>query len=182
MGRRQRRHSPVHGAATSALTTTPPWTASRTASTSTTAPEGTALALTARSGRGPLRCSSRRVPEWRRSVVTLTAKGLGADIAASRVRPWWLLAVLVEEPSFIAAVAFAQGAAVGGHGCGPQLLATGQHRLHGSVEDDLEGGQLLVAVVLGLETQAPRLLAGGVDGALGGVLGFADDLGALHHA
>ena len=69
-----------------------------------------------------------------------------------------------------------------GSGTHLELLAAGLHRLERPVEHDLEAGQLLVAVVLGLVAQAAGLVPGLLDDALGGVLRLPDDLGALHHA
>ena len=55
-------------------------------------------------------------------------------------------------------------------------------RLDGAVEHDLEGGQLLVAEILGLVAEPAGLFAGVVEDPLGHVVGLADDLGPLHHA
>ena len=68
-----------------------------------------------------------------------------------------------------------------GNGRDLQLLTTGLHGLHGAVEHDLEAGQLLIGVVLGLVAHAPGFLVGVVEDALGHVVGLPHDLGALDH-
>src|ERR1035438_7511793 len=47
--------------------------------------------------------------------------------------------------------------------------------------DDLEAGELLVGVVLGLVAQSAGLIIGVVQDALRHVVGLAHDLGPLHH-
>src|SRR5687767_15166179 len=63
-----------------------------------------------------------------------------------------------------------------------ELVAARLHGLQRAVEHDLEGAELLVAVVLGLVAQATGLVLGLLDGAAGRLLRGPHDLGALQHA
>src|SRR3954471_359950 len=142
--------------------------ASRAASTRTSASSATRLSVTRSPGRWPLLRTRSTAPGDRRSLETLTMKGL-PDMEPSSVptRPpksgraaVASEPVLVEEPGLAGAVGLAvvgeaDGARLGrGQRRRRQLLAARLHRLHGAVEHDLEGGQLLVAIVLGLVPQA----------------------------
>ena len=62
-----------------------------------------------------------------------------------------------------------------------QTLAAGPDRLDRAVEHDLEAGELLVDVVLGLMPHLAAFGLGVLDDPHGPVLGLADDLGPLDH-
>src|SRR3954471_18385485 len=156
--------------------------ASRAASTRTSASSATRLSVTRSPGRRPLLRTRSTAPGDRRSLETLTRKGLPdmepsrvptqapkSDSAAVASEP-----VLVEEPGLAGSVGLAllgepDGAPLGRRQRRDlQLLSSRLHRLHGAVEHDLEGSELLVAVVLGLVPQPAGLVACLLDRGLGG--------------
>src|SRR5690348_13773126 len=115
---------------------------------------------------GPRSSSSRRCPGRRRRSATLTTNG---DCSSF---------ILVEERLVLAGI-FRPGQRrlLGGrerrHA---QLLPARLHGLHRALEHDLEGRQLLVAVVLGLVLEAVGGVTGVLHGVAGDELGFPDDL------
>src|SRR3954467_9331375 len=144
--------------------TRPSGIASRPTWTSTSAPSSTTVPADLSSPTGPRSSTSRRRPGGGRRSGTLTSSG---DCSSS---------ILIEERLVLAGI-FRPGQrrVLGRRQRGdPQLLPTRDHGLDRALQDDLEGGQLLVAVVLGLVLQA----VGDVARVLHGVAG--DELGLAH--
>ena len=168
---------------------------------------GTTLPATASSPIPPARRSSRRAPGWRRRVVTGTNQG-SAVTGPSRGSPAPAAAAGAQEKqtppdpasqdrswskkasspprvssSIDSGDARCRARPSTGRGVIGQPLPAGRHGLDGAVQDHLEGGQLLVAVVLRLQPQPAGLVARRSSTMPPGRgLGLADDLGPLHHA
>src|SRR5438270_1464824 len=145
--------------------------ASSPADTSTSSPPSTTVPAEVSSPIGARSSTTRRCPGRRRRSTTLTTNGDSGFI-------------LIEERLVLARV-FRPGQrrVLGSRERGDaQLVAAGLHGLGRALEDDLEGRQLLVAVVLGLVLEPVGNVARVLHGVSGDQLGLADDLGALDHA
>src|SRR3954452_22449269 len=171
--RRHRRQAACHATEISPSATIPSGIASSPTGTSSSVPAATTVRAELSSPTGPRRTSARRCPGVRSKSATLATNG-------DRVSGF----ILVEERLVLPGVfrpgqRRLLGRRQGGH---PQLLSTRLHGLRRAFEHDLEGGQLLVAVVLRLVLEAAGDVPGVLDGVAGHELGLPDDLGSLHHA